>query len=68
MRGTASPRVLTSQMPRCWDGKNLDATDHASHMAYPTDRVDGRKCPPSHPKLLPQIFFVRRRTRIWLTA
>jgi Domain of unknown function (DUF1996) len=39
--------------PQCWDGRNLDAPDHKSHMAYPTNNV----CPASHPVTLPQITF-----------
>ncbi|EHA21407.1 hypothetical protein ASPNIDRAFT_135953, partial [Aspergillus niger ATCC 1015] len=29
--------ILRSQvfMPSCWDGENLDSSDHKSHMAYP---------------------------------
>jgi hypothetical protein len=42
--------------PSCWDGKNVDSPDHKSHMAYP-DGVDVGKCPPSHPKRLPTLFF-----------
>ena len=37
--------------PGCWDGKNLDSTDHKSHMAYP---VRGA-CPVSHPVDLPSV-------------
>ncbi|TEB24677.1 hypothetical protein FA13DRAFT_1638384, partial [Coprinellus micaceus] len=36
----------------CWDGVNLDPTDHKSHMAYPS----GGKCPASHPVTVPTIF------------
>lgn len=42
--------------PSCWDGVNLDSTDHKSHMAYP-DRVDSGKCPPSHPKRFISLFY-----------
>ncbi|TFK27421.1 hypothetical protein FA15DRAFT_635897 [Coprinopsis marcescibilis] len=51
--------------PTCWDGKNLDSPDHASHVSFfesPTNpRVglflqDGT-CPESHPVKLPQLFF-----------
>lgn len=37
--------------PSCWDGKNLDAPDHKSHMAY----SDNGKCPATHPVQLPDI-------------
>jgi hypothetical protein len=43
--------AMTIQFPQCWDGANLDSTDHKSHMAYPT----GRGCPASHPVALPEI-------------
>jgi hypothetical protein len=35
--------------PQCWDGKNLDSTDHKSHMTWPS----GGKCPTTHPVALP---------------
>jgi len=37
--------------PQCWDGMNLDAPDHKSHMSY---AVEG-DCPASHPVVLPEI-------------
>jgi hypothetical protein len=40
------------QFPFCWDGKNLDSSDHMSHMAYVNDN---QSCPASHPVRLPQI-------------
>lgn len=42
--------------PSCWDGKRVDSPDHKSHMAYPSG-VDVGKCPPTHPKRLPTLFF-----------
>lgn len=42
--------------PPCWDGKNLDSTDHRSHMSYmQRDESTGwvSKCPASHPYALP---------------
>ncbi|KAL4757157.1 DUF1996 domain-containing protein [Aspergillus foveolatus] len=43
---------LRSQVffPSCWDGENLDSSDHKSHMAYPAfgDYNKG-VCPESHP-------------------
>lgn len=36
--------------PECWNGY-LDAFDHRAHMAY----ASGRKCPASHPTLLPKL-------------
>ena len=43
--------------PQCWDGKTLDAPDHASHMAYPVYRNPPQRsaCPPSHPVTIPEI-------------
>jgi hypothetical protein len=37
--------------PSCWDGVNLDSTDHKSHMAYPvaSGSQNGAACPESHP-------------------
>lgn len=35
----------------CWDGRNLDSSDHASHMRYSTNGV----CPASHPRRIPTI-------------
>jgi uncharacterized protein DUF1996 len=43
--------ALHVQFPNCWDGKNLDAPDHQSHMAY---SVRGR-CPAGHPVALPAV-------------
>lgn len=37
--------------PQCWDGVNLDSSDHKSHMADP---VAGA-CPSSHPVAIPVI-------------
>ncbi|GLA13244.1 hypothetical protein AnigIFM62618_010230 [Aspergillus niger] len=51
--------ILRSQvfMPSCWDGENLDSSDHKSHMAYP-DTGDYNKgvCPKSHPVAIYSIF------------
>ena len=38
--------------PQCWNGRDLDSPDHASHMAYST-RSGG--CPSSHPVPVPQL-------------
>ncbi|GAW13066.1 hypothetical protein ANO14919_024440 [Xylariales sp. No.14919] len=43
-------------MPSCWDGQNLDAPDHKSHMAYPSG-LDNGACPASHPKRFITIFY-----------
>jgi hypothetical protein len=42
--------------PSCWDGKNLDSTNHQSHLAYP---VRGR-CPSRFSHALPQISLIYR--------
>ncbi len=42
---------LHVNFPNCWDGQNLDSTDHKSHMAY---SIDGR-CPADHPVAVPAI-------------
>jgi len=43
---------LSIRFPDCWDGRNLDASDHRRHMAY----ADGRgACPPSHSVKLPRL-------------
>jgi len=44
--------TMVVEFPQCWDGKNLDSTDHISHMAY----ADGG-CPASHPYAIPAITF-----------
>jgi len=44
--------------PSCWDGKNLDAPDHHSHVAYPAiGDYNGGVCPQSHPVAILSIFF-----------
>ena len=35
--------------PSCWDGQNLDSSDHKSHMAYPVSAGGATACPNSHP-------------------
>jgi hypothetical protein len=45
--------VMMVQFPQCWDGKNLDSSDHKSHMSYP---VNG-DCPSTHPVAIPEISF-----------
>ena len=55
---THCPNGLRAQVffPSCWDGQNLDSSDHKSHMAYP-DGVDNGRCPSSHPVHLISIFY-----------
>ncbi|KUI61089.1 hypothetical protein VP1G_08259 [Cytospora mali] len=42
--------------PSCWDGVNLDSTNHRSHVAYP-DLVINGDCPDDYPVRLPGLFF-----------
>jgi len=42
--------------PNCWDGKNLDAADHRSHMSYAKDFV----CDAAHPVQIPQLTLAAR--------
>ncbi|MDP9241871.1 MAG: DUF1996 domain-containing protein [Actinomycetota bacterium] len=37
--------------PQCWDGVNLDSSDHVSHMAY----EGSGGCPADHPVLIPRL-------------
>jgi hypothetical protein len=47
---------LHVRFPSCWDGLNLDSTDHKSHMAYATRGA----CPSTHPVALPAIELIYR--------
>lgn len=48
--------VANTVAQNCWDGDNLDSSDHRSHMAYADyRRGDGyAHCPASHPFHIPQ--------------
>jgi hypothetical protein len=53
---------LSIMFPSCWDGVNLDAPDHASHMAYSEALpVAGGgltiTCPATHPVRLSQVSY-----------
>lgn len=59
----SNPLIQTISQPllivfRCWDGVNLDSSDHQSHM-YNTITQDGfvnaGTCPSSHPVRMPQV-------------
>ena len=52
------PDGLRAQVffPSCWDGVNLDSSDHKSHMSYPSQYNSGF-CPQSHPKRFISIFY-----------
>lgn len=45
------PVAMFVEFPQCWDGVNLDSSDHKSHMAYPRDG----SCPSTHPVAVPAI-------------
>jgi hypothetical protein len=51
------PNGLRGQVnfPMCWDGKNLDSSDHKSHVAYAT-ALDGGSCPQGWVKMV-KIFY-----------
>lgn len=52
--------IMTAlRFPTCWDGKNLDSTDHMGHMAYPESGTfeTGGPCPASHPVRMSQLFY-----------
>lgn len=69
IRGTTLPSIpncpVTGRIfanvsfPPCWNGVNLDSTNHRSHMSYKTVLLsDGtRTCPSSHPVELPALAF-----------
>ncbi|KAG7093489.1 hypothetical protein E1B28_007163 [Marasmius oreades] len=42
--------------PACWDGKNVDSTDHKSHVAF-LSMLDNGSCPPTHPIGLMKVFY-----------
>lgn len=52
----------TVYFPECWDGKNLDSSDHSSHVANPVGaRVDhGGTCPATHPVVIPLLMMETR--------
>ncbi|KAJ3502847.1 hypothetical protein NLJ89_g8703 [Agrocybe chaxingu] len=42
--------------PQCWDGRNLDSPDHASHVAHPIGGIFSTRCPSTHPVRVPLLF------------
>jgi hypothetical protein len=56
--GPGHQLVLGIDFPQCWDGKNLDSSNHRSHMANPENGA----CPSSHPVALPVITYNIRFT------
>jgi hypothetical protein len=57
MVNTNCPQGLRAQihMQSCWDGTRLTSPDQ-SHVAY-LSRIDNGRCPPTHPILLPHLFY-----------
>ena len=43
--------------PSCWNGVDLDSTDHASHVAYPAGSGSSLACPASHPYPIVRVSF-----------
>ena len=48
---------MAVSFPSCWNGRDLDSPDHASHMAYPlfNGATQRSTCPTTHPVLIPKI-------------
>ncbi|GAA5931862.1 uncharacterized protein JCM15063_001588 [Sporobolomyces koalae] len=44
------------RFPSCWNGNDLDSTDHFSHMAYPIGGESG-PCPSTHPVRVVTLFY-----------
>jgi hypothetical protein len=42
--------------PDCWNGRDLDAPDHQSHMRYRSNATQA--CPSSHPVHLPKLLMI----------
>lgn len=49
----SAPLRAVITFPDCWDGSNIDSSDHRAHMA---NSADGR-CPTTHPVSVPQLTF-----------
>lgn len=50
--------ALTIAFPMCWNGVDLDAPDHHSHMAYQSwSEARGAHCADPHPVTLPQVSY-----------
>ncbi len=49
--------IVAIHFPTCWDGVNLDSTNHRSHMAYAPRNPDTGQlyCPSTHPVMLPDL-------------
>ncbi|TFK73295.1 hypothetical protein BDN72DRAFT_736873, partial [Pluteus cervinus] len=56
---TACPSGIRAQInfPSCWDGKNVDSSDHKSHVAFLSGGPDSGTCTdPNYPITLPRLF------------
>jgi hypothetical protein len=49
--GEGEALAVRIHFPDCWNGTDLDAPDHRSHMAY----ASGGQCPDSHPVPVPRL-------------
>ncbi len=55
-----SEMEISISFQECWDGVNLDSTDHKSHVAFRLGEADDAPCPATHPVRLPRLdFFIR---------
>jgi uncharacterized protein DUF1996 len=52
--GTGAELRLVLVFPQCWDGEHLRSSDHVSHLARLPEVEGTRRCPASHPVLLPE--------------
>ncbi|KAK7055428.1 hypothetical protein R3P38DRAFT_2847000 [Favolaschia claudopus] len=58
-RGISCPSGIRSQInfPSCWNGKDVDSSDHKSHVAFLNTGPDNGTCTdPAFPVTLPRIF------------
>lgn len=53
---------LTISFPQCWDGVNMGAPDHQSHMTHAVYRAPPQRssCPTTHPVPLPSLTVIFR--------
>ncbi|RMZ85195.1 hypothetical protein DV738_g427, partial [Chaetothyriales sp. CBS 135597] len=53
------PSGLRQQIffPSCWNGKDLDSSDHKSHVSFPTTAFDNGPCPADYPVHFISLFY-----------
>lgn len=51
--GRTQQLAVGVRFPECWNGVDVDSSDHRSHMAYAVDNV----CPATHPVMVPRLTF-----------